>query len=149
MFKHILAPHDGSPLSDQALVRAVELARLTAARLTLFNATAEPPFPVTNFGEEGRYDPERARRFTAEADAHGRSIVAAALEQARAAGVAADVVLKASDNPHRAIIETAEALGCDLIVMASHGRRGINALLLGSETNKVLTHCRIPVLVCR
>ena len=149
MFKHILAPHDGSPLSDQALARAVELARLTAARLTLFNATAEPPYPVTNFGEEGRYDPERARRFSAEADSHGRSIVAAAVEQARTAGVAADVVLKASDNPHRAIIETAEALGCDLIVMASHGRRGINALLLGSETNKVLTHCRIPVLVCR
>jgi nucleotide-binding universal stress UspA family protein len=149
MFKHILAPHDGSPLSDRTLARAVELARTLGARLTVFNATAEAPYPVTNFGEEGRYDPERARRFTAEADAHGRAIVAPAAEQARAAGVAVDIVLKTSDNPHLAIIETAEERGCDLIVMASHGRRGINALLLGSETNKVLTHCRIPVLVCR
>ena len=65
------------------------------------------------------------------------------------AGVAVDFVLKTSDSPHRAIIDAAEELGCDVIVMASHGRRGINALLLGSETNKVLTHCKIPVLVCR
>jgi nucleotide-binding universal stress UspA family protein len=149
MFKHILAPHDGSELSDQTLDRAIALAQTTGARLTVFNATAEAPFPVTNFGEEGRYDPDRARRFSVEADAHGQGIVTAAVERARAAGVAADFVLKTSDTPHRAIIDTAEELGCDVIVMASHGRRGINALLLGSETNKVLTHCRIPVLVCR
>ena len=149
MFRHILAPHDGSQLSDQTLDCAIALAQTTGARLTGFNATAEAPFPVTNFGEEGRYDPERARRFSTEADAQGRAIVTAAVERAQAAGVTADFVLKTSDNPHRAIIDTAGALGCDVIVMASHGRRGINALLLGSETNKVLTHCKIPVLVCR
>ena len=80
MFKHILAPHDGSALSDQTLDRAIALAQTTGARLTVFNATAEAPFPVTNFGEEGRYDPERAKRFSVEANAHGQTIVTAAVE---------------------------------------------------------------------
>lgn len=149
MFQHILVPTDGSPLSDQALGRAIGLARSLGARLTILNATAEPPFPVTNFGEDGRYDPEKSRRFAHEAATHGQRIVDAALARAREAGVAAELVLESSETPHRVIIHTAESRGCDLICMASHGRRGINALLLGSETNKVLAHCTIPVLVCR
>ncbi|NMG31802.1 universal stress protein [Aromatoleum evansii] len=149
MFQHILVPTDGSPLSDQALDRAIALARGLGARLTILNATAEPPFPVTNFGEDGHYDPEKTRRFAREAASHGQRIIDAALARAREAGVKANPVVESSETPHRVIIQTAESLGCDLICMASHGRRGINALLLGSETNKVLAHCTIPVLVCR
>lgn len=149
MFQHILVPTDGSPLSDRALERAIGLARALRARLTILNATAEPPFPVTNFGEDGHYDPEKSRRFAREAAMHGERIIDAALARARDAGVEADAVLESSEMPHRVIIQVAESRACDLICMASHGRRGINALLLGSETNKVLAHCTIPVLVCR
>ena len=149
MFKHILVPTDGSPLSDQALDRAIALAQQLGARLTILNATAEAPYPVTNFGEDAHYDPDKSRRFAAEANAHGERIAAAAVSRAAAGGVAAESVLEVSDAPHRAIIHAATERGCDLICMASHGRRGINALLLGSETNKVLAHCTIPVLVCR
>lgn len=149
MFQHILVPTDGSSLSDHALDRAIGLARELGARLTILNATAEAPFPVTNFGEDGHYDPEKSRRFAREAATHGQRIIDVALARAQAAGVDAEAVLESSEAPHRVIIHTAESRGCDLICMASHGRRGINALLLGSETNKVLAHCTIPVLVCR
>ena len=94
MFKHILAPHDGSALSDQTLDRAIALAQTTGARLTVFNATAEAPFPVTNFGEEGRYDPERAKRLFRQpplgdldgrlsltSAPHGRTTVSLTIEQ--------------------------------------------------------------------
>ena len=149
MFKHILVPTDGSPLSDEALVRAIALARDLRARLTILNATAEAPYPITNFGEDGHYDPEKSRRFAQQASAHGQRIVDAAVTRAREAGVDAEPVLETSDAPHQAIIRTATERACDLILMASHGRRGINALLLGSETNKVLAYCKIPVLICR
>ena len=149
MFKHILVPTDGSPLSDQALDRAIALARSLGARLTVLNATAEAPFPVTNFGEDGHYDPAKSRRVAEQATAHGRHIVDTALARVREAGVEAEHVLEANDAPHRAITRVATEHACDLIVMASHGRRGLNALLLGSETYKVLTYCKVPVLVCR
>jgi nucleotide-binding universal stress UspA family protein len=149
MFKHILVPTDGSPLSDEALDRAVALARDFGARLTILNATAEPPYPVTNFGEEGRYDPDKSARFSQHAAEQGQRIIDAALARASAAGVNAEPVLEQDDTPHRAIIRTAAERDCDLIVMASHGRRGLNALLIGSETYKVLTYCKVPVLVCR
>jgi len=149
MFQHILVPTDGSPLSDEALGRAITLAQQLGARLTILNATAETPYPVTNFGEDGHYDPEKSRRFTQQAGAHGQRIVDAAVTRTRAAGVDAEAVLESSDSPHQLIIRVATERACDLILMASHGRRGINALLLGSETNKVLAHCTIPVLVYR
>ncbi|QDF96347.1 hypothetical protein CJ010_07250 [Azoarcus sp. DD4] len=149
MFKHILVPTDGSPLSDEAVERAIALAQTLGARLTILNATAEAPFPVTNFGEDGHYDPARSSRFAEQAAAHGQRIVEAAVARAQGAGVEAEHVLETSDVPHRAIIRAATERACDLILMASHGRRGLDALLLGSETHKVLTYCRIPVLVCR
>lgn len=149
MFKHILVPTDGSPLSDQALDRAIALARGLGARLTILNATAEAPFPVTSYGEDGHYDPARSQRFAERAAEHGRRIVDAGLARAQAAGVEARHLLEASEAPHRLIIRAAAEHACDLIVMASHGRRGLDALLLGSETHKVLTYCKIPVLVCR
>lgn len=149
MFKHILVPTDGSPLSDEAAARAIALAQTTGARLTIFNTSAEAPFPVTNFGEDGRYDPAKAEAFAQGAAAHGQAIVAALLAQAQAAGVPAEAVVEPGAAPGEAIIRVAESRGCDLIVMASHARSGLSALLLGSETQTVLTHCKIPVLVFR
>ena len=80
--------------------------------------------------------------------AHGQKILNGVAEQARAAGVACETVQIEQDHPYEGIIETAERRGCDLIVMASHGRSGIAAIVLGSVTTKVLTHTKIPVLVC-
>ena len=78
---------------------------------------------------------------------HGEEILGAVAKQA--AGFACEMIQVEHEDPYRAIIETADSKGCDLIVMASHGRRGISAIILGSETVKVLTHCKIPVLVYR
>jgi nucleotide-binding universal stress UspA family protein len=149
MFKHILVPTDGSTLSEETAAKAIAFAKATGARLTLFNASAEPPFPVTNFGEDGRYDPAKAESFARDAAARGQAIVDTLLAQALSAGVAADAVVEPSTAPGEAIIRVAERCGCDLIVMASHTRGGLSALLLGSETQTVLTHCKIPVLVFR
>jgi len=149
MFKHILVPTDGSPLSDETVAKAITFALATGANLTIFNASAEPPFPVTNFGEDGRYDPAKAESFAKDAAAHGEEIAHAAVDQARAAGVQVDYVVEPSGSPGQAIIRVAERCGCDLIFMASHARSGLSALLLGSETQKVLTECKIPVLVFR
>jgi nucleotide-binding universal stress UspA family protein len=80
---------------------------------------------------------------------YAENILGAVAQTAQAAGVACEMVQVEHEHPYQAIIDTAESKGCDLIVMASHGRRGISALVLGSETVKVLTHCKIPVLVHR
>lgn len=149
MFNHILVPTDGSALSEEAVSRAITLAKQTGARLTIFNASAESPFPVTNFGEDGRYDPAKSEAFAKDAAARGDHIVHAVAAMIQAAGLQADYVVEPSESPGRAIIRTAESRGCDLIVMASHARTGLSALLLGSETQTVLTECKIPVLVFR
>lgn len=149
MFKHILAPTDGSELSLRAVRVAADLARASGARLTLFHALPEPPLPVTGFGEDAQYDPDKPKRFSAAAQAQGQAFLDAAVEAARSAGIDAQAVFAAGDAPYQAIIRTADEQECDVIVMASHGRRGLDALLLGSETHKVLTHCKVPVLVCR
>jgi nucleotide-binding universal stress UspA family protein len=82
-------------------------------------------------------------------DEEGAKILRAVADAASAAGVACDTVNVEHEHPYRAIIDTANSKRCDLIVMASHGRHGIGAIVLGSETVKVLTHAKIPVLVCR
>lgn len=149
MFTHILVPTDGSSLSDEAVKHAITLAGTLKARLTVLNAISEPPFPVTNFGEDGHYDPEITRRYELHAEAQGKKIVEAAVRRARETGIEAEYVLEVDDSPHRTIVRLANDRSCDLIVMASHGRRGINALLIGSETQKVLTSCKVSVLVWR
>jgi nucleotide-binding universal stress UspA family protein len=86
-----------------------------------------------------------AKRYKASADTY----LAAIEKEAREAGVSCDLVYEKNDSPYEVIIRVAEQRGCDLIMMASHGRRGVGALLIGSETQRVLTHSKIPVLVCR
>ncbi|MEW5888868.1 MAG: universal stress protein [Pseudomonadota bacterium] len=147
MFKHILVPTDGSPLSTEAVRKAVEFAKEAGARITFFYA--KPDYPVAFYGEGALIDPTTPEKFAEMAEKQAKEILGAAAEIARAAGVTAAARSDTSDSPYDAIISAATAAGCDLIFMASHGRRGLSGLLLGSETQKVLTHSKIPVLVYR
>ena len=149
MFKQILVPTDGSELSENTVSKAIAFAKDAGAKLTFFNAMPETPLPVTNLGYEGEFDPKMAERFVEAAQKHAWEILNRALDGARQAGVEAEAALDTSDLPWQAIIRAAEQRGSDLIFMASHGRSGFNALVMGSETHKVLTHCKIPVLVYR
>jgi nucleotide-binding universal stress UspA family protein len=147
MFKHILVPTDGSQLSMETLKRAVAFAREAGARLTFFYA--KPEYPVAFYGEGALIDPTTPEKFAEMTEQQAKEILGAAEQVAKAAQVASASLAVTSDIPYEAIIEAAATAGCDLIFMASHGRRGISGLLLGSETQKVLTHSTIPVLVYR
>ncbi|NTV09892.1 MAG: universal stress protein [Zoogloea sp.] len=147
MFKHILVPTDGSELSDNTVARAVSFAAETGARITFFYA--QPDFPMPIYGEGALIDPTTPEQFARAAAAEAAQILDRACAAAAKASVAADSDTMVSEVPYEAIIKAAERMGCDLIFMASHGRRGLSGLLLGSETQKVLTHSKTPVLVYR
>jgi nucleotide-binding universal stress UspA family protein len=145
MFKHILIPTDGSELSDAAVQQGILFAKSIGAKVTGLCVT---PMDIPFF-----YQKRMPKEALQESHQRLRKMAGTYLSVlARAAGeigVAYDLVCENSDFPYDAIIRTAEKNDCDLIMMASHGRRGGKALLLGSETQKVLTHSRIPVLVYR
>jgi nucleotide-binding universal stress UspA family protein len=147
MFKHILVPTDGSALSEGTVARAVSFARETGARITFFYA--QPDFPMPIYGEGALIDPTTPEQFAKSAAAEAEAILTKAKDAADAAGVASDSDSTVNEVPYEAIIDASDRHGCDLIFMASHGRRGIAGLLLGSETQKVLTHSKTPVLVYR
>ncbi|MBD5801674.1 universal stress protein [Aromatoleum toluolicum] len=147
MFKHILVPTDGSPLSESTVARAVSFAKDAGARITFFYA--QPDFPMPIYGEGALIDPTTPEQFSKAAADEAKRILDAAKSAADAAGVASDTDTIVNEVPYEAVIDAAERHGCDLIFMASHGRRGIAGLLLGSETQKVLTHSKTPVLVYR
>ena len=145
MFKHILIPTDGSDLSRKALLYGIQLAKESKAKVTAL--TVRPPYVIGSMdmiGVVGSQD-----EFEAETQRYADYALTQARMAADAAGVQIETVQDVGDQPFRAIIDSAKAHGCDLIVMASHGRRGMSALLLGSETVKVLTHSTVPVLVYR
>ena len=145
MFKHILIPTDGSDLSRKALLYGVQLAKESDARVTAL--TVRPPYVIGSMdmiGVVGSQD-----EFEAETQRYADYALTQARMAAEAAGVKIETVQDVGDQPYKAIIDCAQANKCDLIVMASHGRRGVSALLLGSETVKVLTHSATPVLVYR
>jgi len=145
MFRHILLPTDGSPLSEAAVEKGIDFAKSINARVT---GLCVVPKQYPSY-----YDAEIPGGFQEKAESECKEnakIQLAALKKvAQGAEVACDVVMETSDQPYEAIVNVAEQKGCDLIMMASHGRRGIGALLIGSETQKVLTHSKIPVLVYR
>ena len=147
MFKHILVPTDGSALSDSTVARAVSFAKESGARITFFYA--QPDFPMPIYGEGALIDPTTPEQFAKSASAEAEAILSKARGAAEADGVACDSDTAVNEVPYEAIIDAADRHGCDLIFMASHGRRGIAGLLLGSETQKVLTHSKTPVLVYR
>lgn len=147
MFKHFLVPTDGSDLSLNAARQAVSLAKEVGARITFF--FSKPDYPVAFYGEGALIDPTTPEKFAEIADRQAKEILTQVQKLAQDAGVESASVSEVSDLPYEAIIRTAESASCDLIFMASHGRRGISGFLLGSETQKVLTHSKIPVLVYR
>lgn len=147
MFKHILLPTDGSPLSLRAAKACMRFARAHGARITVFYA-----LPVYHPDLSGDFIPagfvslaEFKKRVAARAD----KVLGGVKQLADAAKVRCATARISSDSPYEAIIKAARTNKCDLVFMASHGRRGLKALLIGSETNKVLTHCKVPVLVYR
>lgn len=148
MFKHLLLPTDGSKLSDRAVQRGVELAAAIGARVTAVHVI--PEFQM--MADESFALPtsiELKERYEKEAKARAARMLEKIAARARAAGVKYEGLVTVGQTPYEDIIETAKKRKCDLIMMASHGRRGISALLLGSETSKVLTHSKVPVLVVR
>lgn len=147
MFKHLLVPTDGSELSQATVKRAVSFAREAGARVTFFYA--QPDFPMPIYGEGALIDPTTPEQFAKSAKEEADRILEAAKKVADEEGVTADGDTVVNEVPYEAVIDAADRHGCDLIFMASHGRRGISALLLGSETQKVLTHSKIPVLIYR
>ncbi|WP_301100289.1 universal stress protein [Propionivibrio sp.] len=147
MFKHILVPTDGSQLSQDTVRRAVSFAREAGARITAFYA--KPEYPVTYYGEGALIDSTTPEQFSDLAEQQAQQNLGFVETLCHEAGVHCNKLTSSSDIPYEAIIEAATQSDCDLIFMASHGRRGFSGLLLGSETNKVLTHSKIPVLVYR
>jgi nucleotide-binding universal stress UspA family protein len=140
----ILVATDGSALSARAVETALALARTLGAELVAF--TAVPAYPYAGIGESSGV---AAADHQASAGAEASERLAAVERQARAAGVACHTSMLESDEPYRAIVLTADKHDCGLIVMASHGRHGVEGLLLGSETQRVLAHTTRPVLVVR
>lgn len=147
MFKHLLVPTDGSDLSQATVVRAVSFAQEAGARLTFFYAEPESPALYAGVGAISGVHASQAIHDRLESAA--KDVLDAAEQVARDAGIPYERAVLVGNKPYALIIQAAESAGCDLIFMASHGRRGLDSLLLGSETNKVLTHSKIPVLVFR
>ena len=145
MYKHILIPTDGSPQSANAITGAIVLAKAIGAKVTgLFAAPPPTPIFYRDHLPAGFGTMEDHKRLIDDSAGRYLDIVAQAAKQA---GVPCEVVTVTSDYPADAILETAAKRSCDLIVMATHGRRGISGILLGSETQRVVTHAKIPVLV--
>ena len=145
MYKHILIPTDGSELSEKALTQGIALAKSIGAKVTAitvsetFHTFSVDPVMITDTPEQyQKHCEDRAEKY-----------LSVAKNAAKAAGVAYEGMHVTHDHPHEAIINAAKDKGCDLIFMASHGRKGMSAVVLGSETVKVLTHSKIPTLVCR
>ena len=146
-YSHLLVPTDGSQLSDKAVQQAVALAHSLGARITFFHAQSN--FPISLVGVGGLVDPHTVEALVTSARNGSQQILAAAAALAEAAGVACDRDTVVHSLPYAAIVEAAGRHGADLVVMASHGRRGLEGVLLGSETQRVLTHSPCPVLVVR
>jgi nucleotide-binding universal stress UspA family protein len=148
MYKHILIATDGSELASRALVHGLALAKEVKAAVTLVTVTQPwSAFDMAHKAREGNRDP--MRQFDEIAAASAKSILDAAGQKAKVAGVACELVHVPGQHPAEGIIATAEKNGCDLIVMASHGRRAVGRLLLGSQAVEVLSHSKLPALIVR
>lgn len=146
-YRHLLVPTDGSDLSAKAVTQAATLAQALKARLTLMHV--QTSFPISLVGVGELVDPATVDALIEAARNHSQQVLSEARELAQQQGVAADSLCEEHPLPHQAIVAAAQRLSCDLVVMASHGRRGLPGALLGSETQRVLSHCNLPVLVVR
>ncbi len=145
MFQHILVPTDGSALSEEAARMAVRLAKVFHAKLTGLHVLPE----VRVFTHRIEMLEDSMERYAQPAEQHAERYLGVIAHVARDASVAYEAICITGDHPYEAIIRAIEERNCDLIVMASHRQAGVRGLLIGSETQKVLTHCKIPVLVVR
>jgi nucleotide-binding universal stress UspA family protein len=145
MFKHVLLPTDGSNLSQVAIQKGVQLAKSMKAKITGISVMPEQKYYLYQTDITVQVKEETAKQHKLQAN-RNLSVIEKATKDA---GVPCETLCEISDYPYETIIRVAEQKGCDLIMMASHGRRGVKGLLLGSETQKVLTHSKIPVLVYR
>jgi nucleotide-binding universal stress UspA family protein len=147
MFKHILIPTDGSALSKKAIVQGVKFAQETGAKVTgFFAAPPYRPQVYDDFIPANYMSPKQHEEATAKLAAKYLSVIEKCCKDM---GVPYQGLHATSEYPAEAIIEAAKGKKCDLIFMASHGRKGLAGVLLGSETAKVLTHSKVPVLVYR
>ena len=147
MYRRILVATDGGKLSAKAVEHAVALAKSIGATLTAFYAAAPYPLPV--YGDAVLYEPRSEKAYEEMAAREAERALSPVERKAAAAGVKCTTLQATTDTPWEAILAAAHRDRADLIVMASHGRRGMSAVILGSETAKVLTHSKIPVLVVR
>jgi len=143
MFKHILLPTDGSELSEAAIQKGIQFAKSINAEVTGFHVIL--PFHVFSL----RTGMDTKEQYERQSKGQAEQFLGVIKKAAEKAGVSCDTDYVTSSHPYEMIIKAAEKKGCDLIMMASHGRRGLQGLLIGSETHKVLTHTKIPVLVFR
>ena len=145
MFKTILLPTDGSALSEKAIPTAIEFAKLTGGKIV--GIYVIQPLPLTAIADGGiaidleTYEKQMRDAAQLHIDKIG--------DEARAANIAFEGVIAKSVNPYEEIIDAAIKFNCDIILIASHGRKGLNKFFLGSETQKVLSHTTLPVMVLR
>jgi nucleotide-binding universal stress UspA family protein len=150
MYRHILIPTDGSELADRAVTNGLSLAKAVGAKVTVI--IVQEPFDWLSIPESRasqRQALENLARHKEHVEQHAASVLTRAADAAKQAGVPCETVQAENPRPYEAIIAAASERNCDLIVMSSHGRGGLSAVVLGSVTNKVLTHTKIPVLVYR
>ena len=150
MYRHILVPTDGSELAEHAVTNGLSLAKSVGAKVTAI--IVQEPFdwlsvPETRASQRQAF--ENLARHNEQVEKHAASVLGRAADAAKQAGVPCDTMQVSNAPPYQGIIATASDRGCDLIVMSSHGRGGLSAVVLGSVTNKVLTHTKTPVLVYR
>jgi nucleotide-binding universal stress UspA family protein len=148
MYKHILVPTDGSKLSEKAIKIAARFAAASGARITAIYVVPEG-VPTLFSGEKLYGSGVLGRQYQALVKSEANKALAVVEIEAEIAGVPYASVRAVAESPWRAILRAARSRHCDLIVMASHGRSGVKALALGSQTTRVLAHSKIPVLVCR
>lgn len=145
MYRHILIPTDGSALSEMAIRQGIAFARSLSARVTAMTVS----LPFHAFAVDPVMLSDTPEQYERDSEARAEKCLGVARAEAAVARISCETVHVWAAHPYEGIIDTARKTGSDLIFMASHGRKGMSALVLGSETVKVLTHSKIPVLVCR
>jgi nucleotide-binding universal stress UspA family protein len=146
MYEHLLVPVDGSELSNKAIEHSIGLAKMLGASITGF--TAEPPLPVLVVEQAAvAYDVATFQEHEKRCETHARELLGDFAAKARDAGVHFDGQFMITDNVQQGIVDTAQRQGCDLIVMATHGRHGLDALIHGSLAKSVLAHSKLPLLI--
>lgn len=149
MYKHIMLPIDASEPSRKAEKECIAFAKSIKAKVTAIHVVSHYYLHVRSYAAPKAVHSKIESEHEEEAKAIAQKMVSALTKRAKADGVECDGLVVVGDNPYEEIINSARDRKCDLIMMASHGRKGLDAVLLGSETVKVLTHSKVPVLVVR